>query len=135
MNPTVARLRDAVNRHDPDGMAACMAPDYRSDQPTHPNRHFVGNQQVVANWTEMFHGVPDLSVEVLSEATEGTTSLSEWAWRGRHTDGSDFEMRGVMVNGLGDDGLIQWARLYFEPVEQDSAAIEEVVRRLSGSQG
>ena len=134
MNATIERLRDAMNRHDPAGMAACMATDYRSEQPAHPNRAFVGNQQVAANWTEMFRGVPDMAVEVLTEATEGTTSLSEWAWHGHHTDGSDFEMRGVMVNGIGDDGLIHWARLYFEPVEQDSAAIEEVVRQLSGQE-
>src|SRR3954451_24023072 len=102
-----------MNRHDPEGMAATMAPDYRSDQLVHPNRHFVGNQQVVANWTEMFRGVPDLAVEVLSEATDGTTSLSEWAWHGHHTDGSEFDMRGVFVMGLDDGGLIQWARLYF----------------------
>jgi ketosteroid isomerase-like protein len=135
VNPTIARLRDAMNRHDPAGMAACMAPDYRSDQPVHPNRHFVGNQQVVANWTEMFRGVPDMTVEVLAEATEGTTSFSEWAWLGQHTDGSEFDVRGVLVAGLRDDGLIQWMRLYVEPVEQDSAAIDEVVRELSGSEG
>lgn len=133
MNPTVARLRDAVNAHDPAGMAATMAPDYRSDQPVHPNRHFVGNDQVVVNWSEMFRGVPDLRLEVLAEATDGNTSLSEWVCAGRHTDGTLFELRGVYVCGLRDDGLIQWARLYLEPVEEDSAAIEEAVRELSGA--
>ena len=130
MNPTVERLRDAVNRHDPEGMAATMAPDYRSDQPVHPNRHFVGNQQVVANWTEMFRGVPDLVAEVVAEATEGTTSFSEWTMTGHHTDGSVFEFRGVIVAGI-EDGLIAWQRLYLETVEQDSAPIEEAVQQLS----
>jgi hypothetical protein len=37
--------------------------------------------------------------------------------------------------GLSDDGLINWARLYMEPVEQGGAAIEETVRQLSGSTG
>lgn len=135
MNPTIARLRDAVNAHDPHAMAATMAPDYRSDQPVHPNRHFVGNDQVVANWTEMFRGVPDLHLEVLAEATEGNTCLSEWVFTGHHTDGSPFDTRGVYVCGLRDDGLIQWARLYLETVEQDSVGIEEAVRQLSGSEG
>ena len=70
MNPTIARLRDAMNAHDPEGMAAVMAPGYRSEQPVHPHRAFVGNRQVVANWTEMFHGVPDLSVGWLEHELE-----------------------------------------------------------------
>ena len=52
---------------------------------------------------------------------------------GHHADGSDFAVRGVIVAGIRDDGLIQWARLHVEPVEQDSAAIEEAVQRLSGA--
>jgi limonene-1,2-epoxide hydrolase len=131
VNPTIERLRDAMNRHDPEGMAATMTPGYRSDQPVHPNRTFVGNRQVVANWTEMFRGVPDLVAEVLAEATEGRTSLAEWRWSGHHVDGSEFVMCGVTVAGLDDDELIEWQRLYVEPVEQDSAAIEEAVRQLS----
>ncbi len=131
MNPTVARLRDAMNRHDAAGMAACMASDYRSEQPVHPNRAFVGNRQVAANWTEMFRGVPDMRVEVLAEATDGTTSFSEWRWTGHHADGSDFDMRGVIVAGLDGDGVVAWMRLYVEPVERDSAAIEEAVQQLS----
>ena len=130
MNPIIERLRDAVNRHDPEGMAATMAPDYRSDQPVHPNRHFVGNQQVIANWTEMFKGLPDLVAELVAEATEGTTSFSEWTMTGHYTDGSEFEFRGVIVAGI-EDGLIAWQRLYLETVEADSAPIEEAVQQLS----
>ena len=120
-----------MNRHDPEGMAATMAPDYRSDQPAHPNRHFVGNQQVEANWTRMFRGVPDLRVEVVSEVTVGSTSWVEWRWHGHHTDGSPFEMRGTTVFGLTSDGLITEARLYMEPVEHDGPAIEATVQQLS----
>ena len=131
MNATIARLADAMNRHDPEGMAACMAPDYRSEQPVHPNRAFTGSRQVVLNWTEMFRGVPDMRIEVVAEATEGTTSFSEWSWTGHHADGSDFAVRGVIVAGI-EDGVIGWMRLYVEPVEADSAGIEEAVRGLSG---
>lgn len=133
MNPTIARLAEAMNRHDARGMAACMAPDYRSEQPVHPNRAFTGSAQVTANWTEMFAGVPDMTIECLAEDTVGGRSWSEWDWTGHHTDGSDFAVRGVIVAGLRDDGLIQWMRLYVEPVEQNSPAIEEAVQRLSGS--
>src|SRR3954466_15041352 len=124
-----------MNRHDPEGMAATMTPAYRSGQPVHPNRHFVGNRQVVANWTEMFRGVPDMTVEVVAEATEGTTSFSEWSWNGHHAAGSAFAVRGVVVAGLDDAAVIRWMRLYVEPVEADSAGIDDAVRGLSGTEG
>src|SRR4051812_45415704 len=120
-----------MNRHDPEGMAATMTPDYRSDQPVHPNRHFVGNRQVVANWTEMFRGVPDLVSELLAEATEGRTSLAEWRGGGHPPGGPRVTMWGVPLAGVGDGGALGWERLYVEPVEQGSAAIEEAVRQLS----
>jgi uncharacterized protein CbrC (UPF0167 family) len=135
MNPTIARLAEAMNRHDPQGMAATMAPDYRSDQPVHPNRTFTGNAQVVRNWAGMFAGVPDMVCTVVAEDTAGARSWSEWQWDGHHTDGSAFAVRGVIVAELRDDGLIQAMRLYVEPVEQDSAAIDEAVRGLSGASG
>jgi len=132
MNPTIARMADAMNRHDAQAMAACFAPDYHSEQPVHPNRTFTGNTQVAANWTEMFAGVPDMVIRCVAEDTVGSRSWSEWEWTGHHTDGSDFAVRGVIIAGLRDDGLIQWMRLYVEPVEEDSPAIEQVVRQLSG---
>ena len=132
MNSTITRLRDAVNAHDPEAMAATMAVDYRSEQPIHPNRGFGGRAQVVENWTQMFRGVPDLQADLVSEATVGSTSWSEWVWQGNRADGP-FLMKGAIVAGLGDDGLIAWMRLYMEPVEQDSAGIREAVRKLSGT--
>src|SRR5947209_11573753 len=32
----------ALNRHDLDAMVACFAPDFRSEQPIHPERNFTG---------------------------------------------------------------------------------------------
>jgi hypothetical protein len=133
MNDTISRLRDALNRHDVEGMAALFAPNYRSEQPVHPQRGFGGRDQVAANWAVMFDGVPDLEAGVVKESTEGTTSWSEWVWRGSHRDGTPFLMKGVTVMGLQDDGLIAWARLYMEPVEQGEVAIDEAVRHLSRS--
>jgi hypothetical protein len=133
MNETIARLRDAQNRHDAEAMAALFAPDYRSEQPVHPERGFGGKEQVAANWSRMFAGIPDLEVGVVKESTDGSTSWSEWVWRGSHVDGTPFLMKGVTVMGLDPAGLITWARLYMEPVEHGGAAIDESVRKLSGS--
>ena len=132
MNDTIARLAEAVNRHDVDGMAALFASDYRSEQPAHPNRGFGGSEQVAANWSQMFAGVPDVTAEAIAHTTDGRTTWTEWAWRGHHPDGSLFAMRGVTLMGLDDDGLVAWARLYMEPVEEGGAAIDETVQQLSG---
>jgi hypothetical protein len=133
MNQTIARLRDALNRHDPEGMAALFAANYRSEQPLHPQRGFGGREQVVANWTRMFEGVPDLEAGVVKETTDGSTSWSEWVWRGSHADGTPFLMKGVSVMGLDESGLVAWGRLYMEPVEQGGVAIDEAVLHLSAT--
>jgi hypothetical protein len=93
MNETIARLGAAVNRHDPEGMAACFAPDYRSEQPAHPNRAFGGAEQVAVNWTQLFAGVPDLAGEVIDHTMDGRTTWTEWEWRGHYPDGSLFHTR------------------------------------------
>ncbi len=135
MHETISRLRDALNAHDPAAMMALFDPDYRSEQPLHPQRGFGGRDQVAANWTRMFDGIPDFEAGVVKESTDGTTSWSEWVWRGSHRDGTPFLMKGVTIMGLGDDGAIHWARLYMEPVEQGGAAIDEAVLHLSGTSG
>ncbi|MGZ4589327.1 MAG: nuclear transport factor 2 family protein [Actinomycetes bacterium] len=135
MHATVARLRDAVNRHDAHAMAALFAPDYRSEQPLHPNRGFGGRDQVETNWTTMFAGIPDFEAEVRAAGTVDATVWSEWVWRGNRTDGSKLLMAGVMVIGLTDDDLIQWARLYIEPVEEGGADITGVVQEISSGRG
>ena len=41
------RLHQALNQHDLAGVVACVGPEYRSEQPAHPNRGFGGREQVV----------------------------------------------------------------------------------------
>lgn len=131
MNATIARLAEGMNSHDAAALTELFAPHYRSEQPVHPNRGFGGRDQVEANWTQMFAGVPDMTVECLADIDDGATVWSEWVWRGTHTDGSPFEMRGVTLFGITDDGLIESARLYMEPVERDGAGIEDAVQELA----
>jgi len=131
MHDTMARLRDAVNAHDTTAMVELIAPEYRSEQPAHPNRGFSGRDQVHKNWSTLFAGVPDLTVDVLRSLDDGSTAWSEWEFRGHHTDGSVFNERGVVLFGLGDDGKITWGRLYMEVVEQGGADIDETMRQTA----
>ena len=122
------RLRSAMNAHDLDAFVACFAPDYESEQPAHPSRSFRGSDQVRKNWASVFAGVPDFTGELLLSAlTDEGVEVGEWRWQGTHTDGSSFGMQGVIVAGI-QHGLIAWARLYMEPIEQGGANIDEMVQ-------
>jgi ketosteroid isomerase-like protein len=125
------RLRDAQNRHDLDAFVACFDPAYRSEQPVHPDRAFVGSEQARKNWAEIFAGVPDFQAELLRLADEGDTGWAEWHWRGTRTDGTRLDMRGVTIFGVRDDRLV-WGRLYLEDVEAGQGidqAVQHMVRR------
>jgi ketosteroid isomerase-like protein len=122
------RLLAALNAHDLDAFVECFASDYRSDQPAHPDRAFSGREKVRENWTSVFAGIPDISAELVVSATaEPAVEIGEWRWRGTHTDGAPFAMRGVTVMGVVDEH-IAWGRLYMEAVEEDGADIDQMVR-------
>ncbi len=123
------RLRDAQNARDADLVAALFAEDYRSSQPAHPGREFTGRTQVLANWTNVFAGVPDFTAVLVSQASEGDTEWGEWDWRGTHPDGSSFAMRGVTLLVV-RDGLIAEGMLYMEPVDVVADDIEVAVQEL-----
>ncbi len=129
MPSTQERLMEAQNSHDAEVMAALFAEDYQSAQPVHPGRGFGGRAQVLANWTSVFEGVPDFSSELVAASVDGNTEWGEWVWRGHHTDGSPFEMRGVTIFVI-RDGLVAEGRLYMEPVDVSGGDIEEAVREL-----
>jgi hypothetical protein len=61
---------------------------------------------------------------------DGATSFSEWRCHGHRPDGAPYAIRGVILDGLRDDGLIQWARLYAGPVEEGGADIAGAVRAM-----
>ena len=122
------RLLDALNAHDLDAFVECFASDYRSEQPAHPSRAFAGRDKVRENWTSVFAGIPDFHAElVVAATTEDTVEIGEWRWRGTHTDGAPFAMRGVTVMGV-EGKHIAWGRLYMEVIDQDGADIDQMVR-------
>ena len=123
------RLVEAQNAHDADRFASFFAEDYDSVQPAHPGRAFRGRAQVLANWTSVFEGVPDFHAELVDSCVAGATEWGEVDWRGRHTDGSAFAMRGVIVVVV-RDGLVAEGRLYVEPVDADGEDIDAAVEEL-----
>ena len=65
MTDVIERLVVAMNAHDLDAAAGLIHEDYRSEQPAHPGRAFVGRAQMRANWEAMFAGIPDFHAEIL----------------------------------------------------------------------
>jgi ketosteroid isomerase-like protein len=128
MSKIVNTMLSVLNAHDLDGFVALFAPEYRSEQPAHPNRAFSGSAQVRENWAGVFAGVPDFRAELMLTTTSGDgVEVSEWHWSGTHADGAPFEMRGITVMGT-ENERIAWGRLYMEPVEQGGAGIDEMVQ-------
>ena len=54
----IERLVVAMNAHELDAAAGLIHEDYRSEQPAHPSRAFVGRAQMRANWEAMSEGSP-----------------------------------------------------------------------------
>jgi ketosteroid isomerase-like protein len=128
---TIERLCEALNRHDLEGFVACFGPNYQSEQPAHPNRAFIGRDQVRKNWATFFDGVPDLQAEVVRLTEAGETVWIEWRWYGSRCDGTPLDMRGVSLFGVRDDHII-WGRLYMEETEATGAGIDATMQDLTG---
>jgi ketosteroid isomerase-like protein len=111
------RMIQATNRHDLEAMVAFFAPDYRSEQPFHPERNFVGQEGVRKNWSFFFTTIPDIQIEILGEVEEGDTVWAELHFHGTQTDGKKHAVRGVTIQGIQADQII-WARLYIETVQE-----------------
>ena len=131
MSDVIEKLVAAVNAHDLDAMIALFDTDYRSAQPAHPARVFVGSAQVRANWEAMFAGIPDFRAELTHTARDDGTTWCEWTWLGTRTDGQPFEARGVALFEVRHE-LIVAGTLYMEDVEAESIGIEDAVEGLSG---
>jgi ketosteroid isomerase-like protein len=126
----IGRLAEAMNAHDLDTAAGFFHEDYRSEQPAHPARAFVGRAQMRANWEAMFAGVPDFHAEICRSVHDRDTTWTEWRWSGTRSDGQALAMRGVTLFEI-RDGQIVAGRLYMEEIEEE-AGIEQTVEALSG---
>jgi ketosteroid isomerase-like protein len=131
------RLCAVTNAHDLDALTQCFTDDYRNETPAHPERGFVGRDQVRANWQQIFAAVPDVHTEVLRSHSDGNIVWSEWEMRGTRRDGSAHLMRGVILFGVeaadGEAGRASWARFYLEPVEERAGTVARAVSNQVGA--
>ena len=117
LHVALERLRAAIDSHDPQRVADCFTPDYRSEVPLHPSRSFVGHDHVLRNWTAMFARVPDITARILRSATgDDGTLWSEWEMSGTDPSGTAAAFAGPVIVTV-RDGRIDWSRFYLEAVE------------------
>jgi hypothetical protein len=64
----LTRLHAAMNAHDVEAFVACFAEDYNSGQAAHPDRACRGREQLRANWSAVFSGVPDFRAELVASS-------------------------------------------------------------------
>jgi len=98
----VARLRDAINSHDPERIAACFTPDYRAEIPHRPAESFTGSDRVAANWTAILARLPDIQARVLRRAADGDEIWSEWEMTAANRD---QVLRGARVLVTDEDNV------------------------------
>jgi ketosteroid isomerase-like protein len=116
------RMVGSANRRDIDGLVAYFSRDFQSEEPCHPERNFVGKAGVRKYWAAFLQSSPTAQVEVLSVVVDGDTVWSELYIRGALVTGATQSARGVAIQRV-RDGLIIWARLYFETLSERRAAV------------
>jgi limonene-1,2-epoxide hydrolase len=131
MADVIDRLVAALNAHDLDAAVGLLHESYRSEQPAHPGRAFVGRDRMRANWQAMLAGIPDFHADVVRSAAAANTVWTEWQWTGTRTDGQVFEVRGVTLFEIADDHIVA-GTLYLEDVEQGMVDVEHAVESMSG---
>ncbi|MDP8936142.1 MAG: nuclear transport factor 2 family protein [Actinomycetota bacterium] len=109
----VQRFVDAANRHDAQGVADCLHPDFDSAQPIYPSRNFRGSDQVRRNWQAIFQSEPGFRLTLLRSASAGDT-----VWVELHGAGKEVEVAGVFIMGV-ENNLVRWARVYSAVVDQE----------------
>jgi hypothetical protein len=65
----------------------------------------AGSEQVLANWTSVFVGVPDFFAEQIASSSAQGMVWTEMRWKGTHRDGSALLMQGVTVIGVRDNKI------------------------------
>ncbi len=129
MAVVIERMAEALNRRDLEAFLECFDPNYRSEQPAHPNRGFGGKEQVRKNWSGMFESFPDFEAQLLRHTAEEGVVWGEWHW-----SATGLNMAGVTIFGVEEDRIV-WGRLYVEPVEENGQDIDEAMRTITeGSQ-
>ncbi len=94
----LGRLFAAFNRHDVDGVLACLAPDVVFDAAAGPDVHglrFVGRAEAGRAFVAVWTAFPDVAWQVHRHTVAGDRAFSEWRFAATRPDGGRVEVEGV----------------------------------------
>jgi taurine dehydrogenase small subunit len=111
----INRLFDAFNRHDADGVGACMTDDVVFEAAVGAEVYgtrTVGRAAVAAGFAKTFNDLPDVRWdEVTSYPGAGDYVTTTWVMRATRPDGLRLEVEGVDLFTL-RDGLVSVKRAF-----------------------
>ncbi|WP_315831302.1 nuclear transport factor 2 family protein [Bradyrhizobium prioriisuperbiae] len=132
----LARLEQlfaAFNRHDGDGVMACMTDDIVFDAAAGPEmfgRRMTGTADVRAAFVRTWTDMPDVSWQCTRHAVFGDRGLSEWIFRATTKDGSGIEAEGCdLFVFRGDRIRTKSAFRKDRPLQPAMAASKETIAR------
>jgi len=106
----LARLFDAFNRHDIDGVMAFFAPDCVFDAVGGPEVYgtrFSGGQAIADAFSAVWQAMPDARWAHHSHFVHDDRAVSEWVFSGTQADGSRIEAEGCDLFTLADGKIIR----------------------------
>jgi steroid delta-isomerase-like uncharacterized protein len=123
-NNALDKVYDALNNHDPAGVAALATPDVAVDDVPW-NRVATGRKAVEDNYRNFFSAFPDARYTSVNRVTQGDIIVDEWLMTGTHKGeltlgkmivqptNQRFELRGVNVYGF-SGSLVGNVRVYYD---------------------
>lgn len=101
-------LFEAFNRHDANGVMACMTDDVVFDTAAGSEmfgRRIVGTADVKAAFEKVWTDMPDVSWTCTAHNVFGDRGLSEWIFRGTTANGTRIEAEGCDLFTFSGDKL------------------------------
>lgn len=92
------RLFEAFNRHDPDGVMACLSEEVVFDAAGGPDlfgSRYKGKEAVRAAFVATWTNLPDVAWHVGRHTIAGDRAFTEWVFDGHQPDGRRIHAEGV----------------------------------------
>ena len=122
---TGLRFQEAMNRHDLDAVAACLAEDFHYHGSDGKGPRAEDRKAYLAYTAGLFHAFPDLSFDMLEVVAEGDLAATRTRMTGTHrgeikglpASGRELDLEFANVMRFDSNGLILEHRDYLDALE------------------
>lgn len=94
----IEQMFQAFNRHDPDGVVACMTDDVVFDAAVGPERHgrrFSGQAAVKEAFANTFRDLPDVRWDDVHIVESAQWVVTTWTMKATRADGKKLDVEGL----------------------------------------